>query len=671
MDFTQFQGIGAKKDKLLHKMGLHSLEDVWLDFPVRYVDRRKVMTIAECNDEMPVVIEATVLNVKKKAMKFKRSQMVICEVQSHMYHGEIIFFTSYVFNKLIVGNAYYFFGKLTRQGIFFKMQHPEFSEASDRRFLRIQPIYRLTAGLTQIDMLKLHEGALMRLDSSHTGPLPPFVEHMARVVDRVAAIRQMHFPTDEKGLKVARYRFIYEELFMLQLKLVLLKRHYHSSETHLLPSTRDIDDFIAQLPFELTEGQRKAVEAIRTDLVSGYAMNRLIQGDVGSGKTIVALIAMRIAANNGSQSVLMAPTTVLAEQHFQSLKEYFGETYKAVLLTSNMTAKTKREIKESIAEGHIQMIVGTQAIIQEDVDFKNLALVITDEQHRFGVRQRFFATQKGMHPHTLVMSATPIPRTLSMILYGDMNVSQIKEMPVGRKPIKTHFVSEKKKAALYGFVDDSIEAGRQAYFVCPLVETNEQLDLTSVEALYEALAARFSNRQIGVIHGRMKADEKDDVMHRFKDGELDILVSTTVIEVGVNVPNATVMVIVDAERFGLSQLHQLRGRVGRGAEQAYCFMMSSKMSKDAKKRIETMINTNDGFQIAEMDLAMRGPGEMFGLRQHGLPELRVADLVKHQKTLEVVQEHIRTLMSEYVMGNKEVVKYFDALGEMLNEEAVL
>jgi ATP-dependent DNA helicase RecG len=520
-------------------------------------------------------------------------------------------------------------------------------------------------------MLKLHEGALLRLDSTHTGPLPSFVEHMARVIDRVTAIRQMHFPTDEKGLKVARYRFIYEELFTLQLKLVLLKRHYHSNETHLLPSSHDIDDFINQLPFELTAGQRSAVEAIRTDLVSGYAMNRLIQGDVGSGKTIVALIAMRIAANNGSQSVLMAPTTVLAEQHYQSLKQYFGDSYTSVLLTSNMTAKTKREIKESIANGQIQMIVGTQAIIQEDVDFQNLSLVITDEQHRFGVRQRFFATQKGMHPHTLVMSATPIPRTLSMILYGDMHVSQIKEMPVGRKPIKTHFVNEKKKESLYGFIDDSIEEGRQAYFVCPLVETNEQLDLTSVEALYEELAVRFSNRSIGMVHGRMKADEKDDVMHRFKSGELKILVSTTVIEVGVNVPNATVMVIVDAERFGLSQLHQLRGRVGRGADQAYCFMMSSKMSQDAKKRIETMINTNDGFQIAEMDLAMRGPGEMFGLKQHGLPELRVADLVKHQKTLEVVQKHIQTLLSEYVMGNEEVVKYFDALGQTLNEEAVL
>jgi ATP-dependent DNA helicase RecG len=652
-------------------MGLNKLEDIWLDFPMRYVDRRSVMTIAECRDNTHAVIEATVLEVTKKALKYKRNQMVICKVQSHMYHGEIVFFTSYVTHKLKVGTSYYFFGKIARQGIFFKMQHPEFSEASDRRFLRIQPIYSLTAGLTQADMLSVHEEALRRLDSTFKGPLPRFVENMARVIDRTTAIRQMHFPSDEKGLKVARYRFVYEELFLLQLKLVLLKQHYHRPETHLLPSTKAIDSFIAQLPFQLTEGQLKAIEAIRTDFISGYAMNRLIQGDVGSGKTIVALIAMRIAASNGCQSVLMAPTTVLAEQHFQSLKHYFGDDVEAVLLTSNMSAKAKREIKAAIAEGAIQMIVGTQAIIQEDVAFHDLALVITDEQHRFGVRQRFFVTQKGTHPHTLVMSATPIPRTLSMILYGDMNVSLIKELPMGRKPIKTHFVSEKKLESLYRFIDESLDQGRQVYFVCPLVETNEQLDLTSVEALYEQLSRRFAKRQIGVVHGRMKADEKDAVMHHFKAGAVEILVATTVIEVGVNVPNATVMVIVDAERFGLSQLHQLRGRVGRGSDQAYCFMLSSKMSQDAKKRIETMINTGDGFEIAEMDLEMRGPGEMFGLKQHGLPELKVANLVKHRKTLEVVQGHIKTLMNEYVMGNEEVIRYFDKMRESLNQEAVL
>lgn len=671
MDFTQFPGIGPKKNTLLNKMGLTSAEEVLMDFPMRYVDRRRIMSISECEDDKIVVIEAEVLNVKRVPMRKRGQEMIILNVRSHMYQGEVVFFSKYMANKFAKGKSYYFFGKISKQGILFKMQHPEYAPVEDRSFLNIQPLYHLTAGISQLDMQSIHKAVLLNYGHVLENPIPRLVETMGRLLDRKKALAEIHFPSDEKGLKAARYRFIYEELFLLQVKLILLKQNYHNPQTHQLKSDEGIDDFIHNLPFKLTKGQATAVEAIRTDLSSGFAMNRLVQGDVGSGKTIVAMIAMLIAAVNGCQSVMMAPTTVLAEQHYQSLRETFKDRFKIALLVSSLSAKEKKAIKEGIESGDIHMVVGTQAIIQEDVMFNDLAIVITDEQHRFGVRQRFFATQKGKHPHTLVMSATPIPRTLSMILYGDMHVSRILDMPEGRKPIKTHFVSASKQEGLYEFIEESIQAGRQTYFVCPLVETNDTLDLTSAEALFENLIKRYPDHKVGLVHGKMKPEEKDAVMHAFKGGQLDVLVSTTVIEVGVNVPNATIMVIVDAERFGMSQLHQLRGRVGRGHAQSYCFMLSSKLSQDAKKRIETLINTNDGFKIAEIDLEMRGPGEIFGLRQHGLPELKLANLIKHQKILERVQDHIKLLTQEYNMGNVEVVDFFDRLRKALSDQVVL
>jgi len=671
LDQSQFPGIGDKKIRILKNMGLTNYASIWMDFPARYIDRRQVASIATCENEGIYVVEAEVVRIRQRQGFKKNRIMIICDVKSHMYQGEMIFFSKYVLSKLREGEHYYFFGKLEKQGIFFKMQHPEFAPIGDSSFLKIVPIYRLSAGLTLRDMHVVHQMALKQLRTYMKNPLPKVVEQLAKLCDRETALMQIHFPVDEKALKVARYRLIYEELFLLQLKLLLLKQNDHRRETEILPSNIAIDDFIASLPFELTKGQQRAVEEIRTDFISGYAMNRLIQGDVGSGKTIVAMIAMHIAAINKKQSVLMAPTTVLAEQHYESLKETFGETFEIALLTSSLKAAEKRKVKTAIEMGEIQMVVGTQAIIQEDVNFHDLALVVTDEQHRFGVKQRLYATQKGKYPHTLVMSATPIPRTLSMILYGDLNVSLIRELPKNRKPIKTHFVSAKKQEGLFDFIEESVHAGRQVYFVCPLVETNETLDLTSVEALFETLVKRYPDFEIGLVHGRMKSDEKDAVMHRFKNNAIHILVATTVIEVGINVPNATIMVIVDTERFGLSQLHQLRGRVGRGAEQSYCFMMSQRISKEAKMRIETMINTGDGFEIAEKDLEMRGPGEMFGLKQHGLPELRLANLVKHQAILTTVQKHIKLLTEEYNMGHKEIVPYFDEMREALNEHIVL
>ena len=388
---------------------------------------------------------------------------------------------------------------------------------------------------------------------------------------------------------------------------------------------------------------------------SDYSMNRLIQGDVGSGKTIIAFLTLLLAVFNGKQGILLAPTTLLAEQHYENFVKLFPD-FTSCLLTSSVPTAEKKRIKASILDGTIKVIIGTHAVIQDDVKFSSLGVVITDEQHRFGIRQRLSALQKAEKPHALIMSATPIPRTLSLILYGDMDISVIDQMPQGRKPIKTHFVKPDKVAEMYAFIQQKLEEGRQGYVICPLIEESETMDLNAAETIYKTLISRFAPFKVGLIHGKMKAIDKDAVMHAFKSGEIALLVSTTVIEVGIHVSNATTMVIMNTERFGLSQLHQLRGRVGRGDEQSYCFLLSEKLSTTAKQRVETLVGSNDGFEVAEKDLELRGPGEVFGLRQHGIPELKMANLIKHKDVIAEVQKHIRMILEEYNMNHKAYVE---------------
>ncbi len=665
------KGIGPRKSKLFKKLGLETFRDLISFYPYRYVDRRKVKHVHDVESDEETIIKCKVTQVSEKYIPKRRQKIVVLNVADSFATGEIVFFSQYVLKAFTEGESYYFFGKIERYGAFFKMVHPEFSSVNDDSFLKIVPIYPLTQGITQQEMTRAHETALKFLLPQIEESLPESMVEQAKLCQLQTALWHIHFPSDERALKVARYRLVYEELFMLQLKLVILKRNYHKQNAPIFKANAQVVDFINRLPFHLTKAQTSTIEAIQKDFESGYSMNRLVQGDVGSGKTIVAFIALYTAVTNGYQGALMAPTTVLAEQHYQSIKAYFKDELKIAFLSSNVKKKDKALIKEQIEAGQIDIVIGTHALIQEDVIFSNLGLVVTDEQHRFGVRTRLSVNLKGDSPHTMIMSATPIPRTLSLILHGDMDISIMDELPAGRKEIKTHFVKASKYDEMYDFISSAVHEGRQAYFVCPLVEDSESLDLKSAESLYEELQMRYSEFTVGLVHGKMKNIEKESVMNAFKQGQIDILVSTTVIEVGINVPNASIMVICNTERFGLAQLHQLRGRVGRGSAQSYCFLLSQKLSKTAKERIEMMIKTNDGFKIADKDLEMRGPGEVFGVRQHGLPELKLANLLKHQKILKEAQKHIKLLMEEYQLGNQEIVNFVNTQCKNIEEQFTL
>jgi len=668
---NDIKGFGDKKISLINKMGLYTVNDVLYDFPYRYIDRRHVRLISEIQNGEQAVISCHVVKIKTKYIPSKKMNMVILDVVDSFFQGEIVFFSKYAIKAFKENEAYYFYGKIEKKNNRFKMNHPEFAPIALNSFLKISPIYNLTQGITQKDMLKLHEGALDRVNGSLDETLPNSLLSLSRVCSRQIAFDNIHFPKDEHLLKVAKYRLIYEELLMLQLKLILLKNNYHKPSAPRMGKSNKERIFINKLPFHLTKAQLETVDAIDLDMDSGYTMNRLIQGDVGSGKTIVAFIALYKCVIAGFQGALMVPTTVLAEQHFKSMCDYFANDLTIKLLTSNMTSKEKMQVKLLLSEGKIDVLIATHAVLEEDVVFASLGLVVTDEQHRFGVRQRLIVSLKGVSPHILIMSATPIPRTLSLILYGDMDISVMNELPMGRKEIKTHFVGKSKLEEMYQFIYSEVSKGRQAYFVCPLVEDSEQLDLVSATTLFETLTHRYSDLNIGIIHGKMKGAEKEAVMKDFTVGNIQILVSTTVIEVGINVPNATVMVIVNAERFGLSQLHQLRGRVGRGQEQSFCFLLSDKLSKEGKMRVETLVNSNDGFVIADKDLQMRGPGEIFGLKQHGLPELKLANLIKHQNILKTVQEHVKMILSEYQLGNREFELFVNRIKNEIKDEFTL
>ncbi len=672
MPLSNLKGIGEKKAAKLKKIGLSTYRDVLYDFPIRYIDRRKIANISEVPDHAHVTIKAKVLNIRFKIVNRSKKEIMILDVVDSFHQGEIVFFSPQYIKSFFKPNEhYYFFGKIEKMGALFKMMHPEYARDHDKQFLTILPVYASTLGLYQSDLVRMHQQVAGLLSPIVEETLPASITALGKLCTLQEALYHIHLPKDEQTLKVARYRLIYEELFTLQLKLIVLKNNYHKAKADCLEIDPEIVDFIERLPFKLTNAQIKAFEDIKADLKSGNSMNRLIQGDVGSGKTILAFLTLLIAVKNQKQGVLMAPTAILARQHYESFRQYFGETYTVEILDSGVSAKEKKRIKSEIELGRVDVVIGTHAVLEDDVVFKELGVVITDEQHRFGVRQRSIASQKGHNPHVLIMSATPIPRTLSLILYGDMNVSIVDEMPVGRKQIKTHFVKPSKLEDMYGFIREKLEAGRQIYFVCPLVEDSETLDLTSATTHYEALKIRYRDYTVGIVHGKMKPKEKEFIMESFKNNEIHILVSTTVIEVGINVPNASVMVILNSERFGLSQLHQLRGRVGRGDEQSYCFLLSEKLSKEAKARIETMVNETSGFEIADKDLELRGSGEVFGVRQHGLPELRLADLVKHKKILLEAQKHVKIVIAEYQLGNREMVQYVDKLRLEINETFTL
>ncbi|MBR2877094.1 MAG: ATP-dependent DNA helicase RecG [Clostridia bacterium] len=646
------KGVGETRAKQLNKLGIYSIGALLRYYPKRYEDWNTVTEIRDVKLNETTCIKATVAErvseVRVKSGKLL-TKTTISDMSGFM---PIVFFNNrYVKNTLKENEEYLFFGKVTLDAYKNKtMLSPRFEIAGEKQ--RLRPIYRASGNLTSKNIEKLVETALKEIKGNVEEVLPQSLISKYKLMSLEDAIRNIHFPQSEELLRQAKRRLIFEELLILQLGLLSKKSFTDKRET--IPFKIDkSEEFYNKLPFVPTNAQKKAVSEAIADLMSEKPMNRLVQGDVGSGKTAVAAAIIYTAVKNGFQAAFMAPTEVLASQHFKTLKSFFGEEIKTELLTGSLSAKNKREIKQRIELGECQVVVGTHAMIQSDVIFNSLGLVITDEQHRFGVAQRTALSQKGENTNVLVMSATPIPRTLAMVIYGDLDVSVLDELPKGRLPIKTYRVNSAYHERLYDFLRKTIDKGQQAYIVCPLVEESES-DLIPATEYYDYLKTnQFSDYTLGLLHGQMKPKEKDEVMARFYSGEINLLISTVVIEVGVDVPNATVMVIENAERFGLSQLHQLRGRIGRGKEQSTCVLLSDAQNEEAMNRFQVLCDTNDGFVIAQKDLELRGPGDFFGSRQHGLPDMHIANLMTDTRILYEAQKTAKEICDDDTTLSKD------------------
>lgn len=643
------KGIGPKKQAALKKLGIVTLEDLVGFFPRDYEDRRETKAIEALREDQPALVRAKVELVAKDPYKRGRKQVLRVLASDGTGNLELIFFNaSYLTNTFQVGREYDFFGKPAVNYGKLQMVHPEYAASETGLIQGILPVYPLTSGISQKEMRAWQRTVLAGIPQIPEY-LPEEIVERNNLCGCDYAISNVHFPKDKHRLLAAKYRLVFDELMALLLGLLAARQNATEGRKGLVFHSKDADAkaYIDSLGYQLTGAQQRVVAEITEDLESGKAMNRLVQGDVGSGKTAVAEIALYKAVKSGYQGVFMAPTELLAKQHFGGLTKSFRlHGIKVGLLTGSMTAKEKRRVLEELTSGEIQILVGTHAIIQPDVAFQNLGLVITDEQHRFGVNQRTALSQKGNSPHVMVMTATPIPRTLAVVLYGDLDISIIDELPPGRQRIITKAIDETQRRVCYDFVEKGLDKGRQAYIVAPLIDESEVLDVKSAEQLYQELRDRIKGHRVALLHGAMKQKEKDDIMTRFYENEIQVLVSTVVIEVGINVPNATIMVIENAERFGLAQLHQLRGRVGRGKHRSYCVLISKKNSEIAAERANIMVSSQDGFYIAEQDLKLRGPGEIFGTRQHGVPDLAIADLARHTKILNDVKKEANRIIKE-------------------------
>ena len=641
------KGVGETREKALAKQGIYTVGDLLRNYPRAYEDWNNFTSISDAPIGETVCIRA-IVSQNPHVLRLKGNKIIVKTfISDGMDYIPVVFFNNkYVKDKLIEDKEYLFFGKITIDKYGAKtMSSPRFEESMEKQ--RIRPVYRASAAIPSKFMERIVENALNQVKGNIKEFIPDYIVKKYRLMGFEEALRQVHFPDSEESLALAKRRLIFEELFLLQLGLLMEKS---TALSHSAPSVSldYTEKFYMSLPFEPTSAQRRAVDEAISDMRSNKPMNRLLQGDVGSGKTLVAAAIMYNAVKNGYQGVLMAPTEVLANQHYKTLKNFFGEDMEISLLTGSVTKKNKQIIRDKILSGECRIVVGTHAIIQNDVVFNNLGVVITDEQHRFGVSQRAALSAKGENPHTLVMSATPIPRTLAMMIYGDLDISILDELPKGRQPVKTYQVTTNYHERIYKFIRKHIEAGRQAYIVCPLVEEGDS-DLIPATEYYDYLKSTFfADCTLGLLHGQMKPKDKDEVMKRFYSGEIQLLISTVVIEVGVDVPNATVMVIENAERFGLSQLHQLRGRIGRGSEESTCILLSDAQNEEAKNRFEIMCRTTDGFEIAKKDLEMRGPGDFFGSRQHGLPDMRIANLMTDTRILYEAQKTAKKIVDNDV-----------------------
>ena len=645
------KGIGPKKAEKLNKLGIYTIKDLLYYFPRQFEDRSVIKKIAQLEDEEKVTVKALITNIESYTPK-KGMTITRIDVKDDTGFAKLTFFNrEYIKNTFRVGDSILAFGKVKKNGRFVELNscELEYLSTSPKNIGKLVPVYPLSYGITNKDIMNTVRMVFENKDIKIPEYMPEYLLKKYRLCGIDYAIKNIHFPKDKESLKVALYRLIFEELLVLQLGLFMYKGGNSNEKGILFKRDQRLDEVLESLPFSLTRAQNRALNEIIDDMCSEKVMNRLVQGDVGSGKTVVALLALAECVFNGYQGALMAPTEILAQQHYESFTETFEDIgINVELLTGSVTKKQKEGILQRARDGEIDILIGTHALIEDNVEFKNIGLVITDEQHRFGVRQRGKLSSKGTSPDILVMTATPIPRTLALILYGDLDISIIDELPPGRQPIETISVEKKKRDKVYNsLVRREVDKGRQVYIVCPLVEESESLDITSAtETAEEIKRDFFPDLRVGLLHGKMKPSEKDAIMTAFKNHELDILVSTTVIEVGVNVPNSTLMIIENAERFGLAQLHQLRGRVGRGKHQSYCVLIYGSNSEVCRKRMGIMEETNDGFKISEKDLEIRGPGEFFGTMQHGVPELKVANLFKHMKILKTVQQEARIIIGE-------------------------
>ncbi len=635
--------VGAERTKKFNKLGIFTVLDLIEHFPRDYNDRSSFRKTDEIvlNEENCV---KGVVSCKPELFSKGKFQIVKAKINDNNGSFEAVWFNQpYLRNSLKVGGEYIFTGKAVLRYNTIQIESPDFEAWGDKELLstgRIVPVYSSTSGLSQKVFRSIIKSVLESVSSEIEEFIPEKIRKKYGLCERKFAVFNIHFPESDESFFAARKRLVFEELFLLQTKLLQVKGFMKKKECGACVENFDVLPIKNSLPFMLTDAQENVLMEILSDFKCNFAMNRLVQGDVGSGKTAVAMIAAYVMANNGFQTVVMAPTDVLAGQHFESFSKIFVKLgMKCVLLSGGLKKSEKRRAYESIELGNADIIIGTHAVIQDAVKYNNLGLVITDEQHRFGVRQREALAKKGDNPHVMVMTATPIPRTLALILYGDLDISVIDKLPPGRQKIDTLFVDSSYYERIFCFIGKEIDKGRQIYIICPTIEETEKGDLKAVEKYTEKLKEDvFPNYRVECVHGKFKTDYKNYIMEEFALGNIDILVSTTVIEVGINVPNASVMLVENAERFGLAQLHQLRGRVGRGSEKSYCILVSDSKNKVARERMKIMTKSADGFVISEKDLNLRGPGDFFGTRQHGVPELKIANLYKDIDVLRIVQK---------------------------------
>ena len=646
--------ITAKQLSNLKSLGINTIYDLIYYFPRAYDDRTNIKKIGELKFNEYVVLKATVMSAVNLTVRSGK-KIVKAMVSDGTGMMEILWFgMPYIKKSLKIGEEYLFIGQ-TKKAAVFPLINPEYKLFSGQQKVsesEILPIYSSNKNITQNSLRKLVEKFLVNFLNYFEENIPKGLIKEYKIMERKNAIKNIHYPVSMKEIEEAKRRFAIEELLILELGILknrFMIENSNSKNYEVEGKKEKVREFLSQLSFNLTNAQKKVIKEIYDEISNGKIVNRLIQGDVGSGKTVVAMVMLIYMAENGYQGVLMAPTEILANQHYLGIKERLEKIgLRVELLTSSIKGKKKNEILEGIANGDVDIVIGTHSLIEDDVIFKKLGLIVIDEQHRFGVNQRNKLREKGFLGNLLVMSATPIPRSLALSIYGDLDLSIIDELPPGRTPIKTKWIANNEDLEkMYNFIYKKVNDGNQAYFVAPLIETSDKMALKSVDKVSEEIERKFSNKKIGIIHGKMKAKEKDEVMLKFKNKEYDILIATTVIEVGIDVPASTIMTIYNAERFGLSALHQLRGRVGRGSKQSYCFLISNSITENSKQRLSIMEETEDGFRIAEEDLKLRNSGEIFGLRQSGFSDLKFIDIIYDVKTIKLVRDECIKYLKEH------------------------